>query len=141
MSTDNIKFCRNQRILNWILLGLAVVSSLCRADWNIVFGCIGLAIINKFFSKDPAYFTGILFALFSVSIIMDSIWMIIVLPNWSSDESTAPTWKSLGFIHGLVGFFAFLEVVVKGVMVFLFHRKGALENFKFINDSGIVFVK
>ncbi len=71
----------------------------------------------------------------SLSVIMDIIWMILVLPAWSQDEATNPDWKSLSTVHSLTGFFSFLEILVKGAMIFLAFRRGALQDLKFINDG------
>ena len=96
-------------------------------------GLLGLAIFVKYYEKDQKYYTGILFAIFAVSILMDIIWMVIILPSWSEDESTNPEWKGLSTVHSLTAFFSFVELVVKGLMMFLLFKKGATEDFKFVN--------
>jgi len=102
---------------------------------------MSLAILIKFYNRDSKYYSGLLFLLLAGSIIMDLLWMIIVLPNWGDDESHSPSWKSLGFVHSLAGFLSFCEVIVKGVQLFFLFNKGALNNLKFKNDSGVYYIK
>lgn len=135
LSTDDIPFIRNCRILNWILCGFALISSICRADWNVVFAFFGLAILIKFYERNPKYFTGLLFVMYSISCIMDIIWMILVLPNYDENESSSPSWKKLSFVHSLTTFCSVFEIIIKGFLLFLLFRKGALQDFKFINDG------
>ena len=95
-----------------------------------------MIIVTKFFNKEARYYSGLLFLLFSVGAILDVLWMIIILPSWSSDESQNPNWKSLSSVHTLVTVFALISLALKGLILFTQFKFGALTNFSYINDDG-----
>lgn len=115
---------------------MSLISSICRSDWNIVVGMFSLCILTKYFRENPQYFTGLLFVLHSSAIIADIIWMIMMIPSWSSDESANPMWKSLNFVHSLTVILSFIELTIKGVIVFTCYSKGALNDFQFVRVEG-----
>lgn len=79
--------------------------------------------------------------MFAISILMDIIWMVIVMPAWSEDESANPEWKDMSTTHSFTNFMAFIEVIIKGIMLFFLHKKGALDDFKYINNYQNIYTK
>lgn len=95
-----------------------------------------LCILVKYYKENSQYFTGLLFLLHSSALIADIIWMVLMIPSWSSDESANPMWKSLSFVHSFTVILSFLEFAIKGVVVFTCYSKGALNDFHFIKIEG-----
>ena len=108
---------------------LSTISCIARADWNIIIGFAALAILVRYFDKDPYYFNGILFYLLLASIILDIVWLIFILPAWNDNSPSNKLWNQLSFVHTLVSICSFLEIGVKFLSVF-FIMKG-------FDDSGI----
>ena len=134
--SDNVVYNRNLRFLNWILVGLACGSCLCRPDWNLVVGFISLAVLMRSNQNDEKYFSGLLFFFYAFSLVIDVLWMAVLFPSWKSGDGANAHWDSLSFMHNLVSLSALVEFLVKGLIVFLLFKKGAHEGFKFINENG-----
>jgi hypothetical protein len=62
-------------------------------------------------------FTKVIIQLVAVLIIADILWMFIQMPLLSHERANNVYWDSLSGIHTLVKILAFLELIVKGLIL------------------------
>ena len=116
----SIRIQNHIRIFCYLLAALSITSCIVRNDYNVVFSFLILAIINKFYSDNPKFFSKILFQLLLILVIIDIVWISITLPYWSSDSSThTEYWDSLSGVHTLAIILSFIEIFIKVIMSYL----------------------
>lgn len=95
-----------------------MTSCLARNDYNIIFSFFILVIVNNFFSTNSKLFSKVIIQLLVILIIADLLWMFIQMPLLSHDNLTTNVyWNSLSSIHTLIKCLAFLELVIKGLIL------------------------
>ena len=88
-------------------------------------------ILTVYYNQTPKLTTKILIQIFAILSIVDIIWIIYFSGAWihlSKEEIEKNTnkdqkdiitfWNSLWFIHGLVYFLAFIELILKGLLLY-----------------------
>jgi len=120
MSINLATFEGRIKILTYVLAASAVTSCIIRNDYNVVFAFLILGIINKYYNDGQQYYSKIIFQLLAALILIDVIWLIITLPYWNSEPTQHKLyWESLSFVHGLAIFLCFIQMGIKGLMLFL----------------------
>jgi hypothetical protein len=96
---------------------LSITSCLVRNDYNVIFSFLILIILNNFYNQNPKLFAKIIIQISALLIAFDIIWLIVMMPTWShSDADKSEYWKSLSGIHTFAIIFAFLELIMKGLI-------------------------
>ena len=84
-------------------------------------------ILTNFYNQTPKITTKIIIQLLTILIITDIIWIILISSAWDhdSDEEKKYTegsvnyfWSSLWFMHGLVYICAYIELILKGFLLY-----------------------
>ena len=84
-------------------------------------------ILTNFYNQTPKITTKIIIQLLVILIITDIIWIILFSSAWDhdSDEEKKYTegsvdyfWSSLWFMHGLVYICAYIELILKGFLLY-----------------------
>ena len=108
---------------------MSITSCLGRNDYNVVFSILILMILTNFYNRTPQVTSKVIIQLFTILSIADIIWIIYFSKAWiklSDEERTkignesgiAEFWDSLWFIHGFVYFLAFIELIIKGLLLY-----------------------
>ena len=108
---------------------MSITSCLGRNDYNVVFSILILMILTNFYNRTPQVTSKVIIQLFTILSIADIIWIIYFSKAWIqlSDEERAKIgnesgiaefWDSLWFIHGFVYFLAFIELIIKGLLLY-----------------------
>ena len=114
-----------------IFKSVSIASCLGRNDYNIVFSILTLMILTNFYNQSPKNTTKLLIQLLGILSIADIIWIMFFSSAWThltEDERKKNNindlediiifWDSLSFIHGLVYFLAFIELIIKGLLLY-----------------------
>ena len=110
---------------------VSITSCLGRNDYNVAFSILSLMILTVYYNQTPKITTKILIQIFVILSISDIIWIIYFSGAWThlSEEEIEETinkdskdiiafWNSLWLIHGLVYFLAFIELILKGLLLY-----------------------
>ena len=102
-----------------------MTSCLSRNDYNLAFSILTLMILTNFYNQTPKVTTKIIIQILAILIITDIIWIILFSSGWDHDSekklvegSVEYYWDSLWFIHGLVYICAYLELILKGFLLY-----------------------
>ena len=92
-----------------------------------------LLILDNFYNSSPKITSKIIIQIFFILLIPDILWIIYFTGAWThlskeerakinieESEDIVNFWDSLWFIHGLVYFLAFIELILKSLVLFLF---------------------
>ena len=97
--------------LSWVLIICSIISSLIKNDCNIFLGFILVICLNRHYFQNKSYYVKIMFQFFSLSLIFDIIFMIILFPFWINHKNEnniyLNSFKNLhyfGIIMGIVEF-------------------------------------
>ena len=114
----------------WIKL-VSITSCLGRNDYNVVFSILTLLLLIKFYNSAPKVTTKIIIQIFGILAIADVLWIIYFSGAWThlskeerakidigDSEDIINFWDSLWFIHGLVYFLSFIELILKGLLLY-----------------------
>ena len=90
-----------------------------------------LLILNNFYNSSPKITTKIIIQIFLILLFPDVLWIIYFSGAWThlskeerakidvgDSEDIINFWDSLWFIHGLVYFLAFVELVLKSLLLY-----------------------
>ena len=84
-------------------------------------------ILTNFYNQTPKITTKIIIQLLSILIITDIIWIILFSSAWDHDSDDEKNysegsinyyWSSLWFMHGLVYICAYIELILKGFLLY-----------------------
>ena len=106
------------------LQGLGVTSCLARNDFNVAFSIITLMLLINFYNSKTKAITKIIIQMITLLILADIIWIILFSTAWEHDtQSENPSedvqfWDSLWFIHKLVYVLAYIELLLKGFLLY-----------------------
>ena len=106
------------------LQGLGVTSCLARNDFNVAFSIITLMLLINFYNSKTKAITKIIIQMIALLILADIIWIILFSTAWEHDtQSENPSedvqfWDSLWFIHKLVYVLAYIELLLKGFLLY-----------------------
>ena len=137
----------------WIKL-VSITSCLGRNDYNVVFSILTLLLLIKFYNSAPKVTTKIIIQIFGILAIADVLWIIYFSGAWThlskeerakidigDSEDIINFWDSLWFIHGLVYFLSFVELILKGLLLYYlimdYYGKYSLKDLMNLNyDNG-----
>ena len=90
-----------------------------------------LLILDNFYNSSPKITSKIIIQIFFILLIPDILWIIYFTGAWThlskeerakinieESEDIVNFWDSLWFIHGLVYFLAFIELILKGLLLY-----------------------
>ena len=133
----------------YILQGLGITSCLARNDFNVAFSIITLMLLTNFYNQNPKATTKIIFQMLTILILADIVWIVLFSSAWEhNDESDEKSktiinsyWDSLWFIHKIVYVLAYIELILKGFLLYYlfadFKEKYKLSDlFNFNYDDG-----
>ena len=135
-------------IICYIIQGLGITSCLARNDFNVAFSIITLMLLTNFYNQNPKATTKIIFQMLTILILADIVWIVLFSSAWEhNDESDTKTkvdneyWDSLWFIHKIVYVLAYIELILKGFLLYYlfadFKEKYKLSDlFNFNYDDG-----
>lgn len=133
-------YSRNLRIIFWALILCGGLTSLCKADLNLILGFVGLVIVVKYYSKDSNYYLGLIFYLTAAFLVSDLIWCIMILPAWTKSPENE-VWTSLSTVHSITSLVTFIGLALKVALLgFIIKRpdnttgKG-VPGFNLVNNS------
>lgn len=66
--------------------------------------------------------------LLSCVILFDIIWVIIMSFAWKHNSDDSDYWRSLSWMHGMVYFLSFFEMIAKGIAIFFLVNEYKLKN-------------
>ena len=102
-----------------------------RNDYNVIFSILILLILNNFYNSSPKITSKIIIQIFAILSISDILWIIYFSSAWThlskeerskidigDTEDIINFWDSLWFIHGLVYFLSFIELILKGLLLY-----------------------
>jgi hypothetical protein len=133
-------YMRNLRIIFWGLIVCGGLTSLCRADLNLIVGFVGLVITVKYYNKDSNYYLGLIFYLTTAVLISDLVWCIMILPAWTKSPDNE-VWTSLSTIHSITSLVTFIGLALKITLLgFIIKRPDnttgkAIPEFNLMNNS------
>ena len=117
--------------LYFITKVVSITSCLGRNDYNVLFSILTLLILDNFYNRAPKVTTKIIIQIFCILSIPDILWIIYFSGAWKhlskeerakinvgDAEDLVTFWDSLWFIHGLVYFLAFIELILKGLLLY-----------------------
>ncbi len=128
-----------------------MTSCLARNDFNVAFSIITLMLLTNFYDQNPKATTKIIIQVISILIIADIVWIVLYSSAWEhNDESqkhlrtseiNKEFWDSLWFIHKIVYILAYLELILKCLLLYYlmanFKEKYRLRDlFNFNYDDG-----
>jgi hypothetical protein len=93
--------------------GLSTASCMIRNDFNIIFSFLVLIIFIKYLKESQKFYSKIIIHLMGGLIVADIIWIVIVLPYWTSSVKADIYWNSLSGVHSFALWLSFLEILVK----------------------------
>ena len=96
-----------------------------------MFSILTLLLLNNFYNSSPKVTTKIIIQIFGILTIADILWIIYFSGAWThlskeerakidigDSEDIINFWDSLWFIHGLVYFLSFVELILKGLLLY-----------------------
>ena len=104
-----------------------MTSCLGRNDYNVVFSILTLMILTNFYNRTPQVTSKIIIQIFTILSIVDIIWIIYFSKAWiqlseeekiGNDSNIVTYWNSLWFIHGFVYFLAYIELILKALLLY-----------------------
>ena len=87
-------------------------------------------ILNNFYNQSPKITTKIIIQIFAILSIVDILWIIYFSGAWThvpkekqqlkikDSADIIDFWNSLWLIHGIVYFLAFIELILKGLLLY-----------------------
>ena len=86
-------------------------------------------ILTNFYNRTPQVTSKIIIQIFTILSIVDIIWIIYFSSAWNqlseeeeikkgNDSDIVTYWNSLWFIHGFVYFLAFIEIIIKALLLY-----------------------
>ena len=86
-------------------------------------------ILTNFYNRTPQVTSKIIIQIFTILSIVDIIWIIYFSSAWNqlseeeeikkgNDSGIVTYWNSLWFIHGFVYFLAFIELIIKALLLY-----------------------
>ena len=92
---------------------------------------MALLILDNFYNNSPKVTSKIIIQIFAILTIADILWIIYFSGAWThlskeerakidvgDSEDIINFWDSLWFMHGLVYFLAFIELILKGLLLY-----------------------
>ena len=130
--------------------GLGITSCLARNDFNVAFSIITLMLLTNFYNQNPKATTKIIIQVLTILFLADIVWIALFSSAWDhnsesdnskSNEGETLFWDSLWFIHKIVYVLAYIELLVKGFLLYYlivdFKEKYKLSDlFNFNYDDG-----
>ena len=130
--------------------GLGITSCLARNDFNVAFSIITLMLLTNFYNQNPKATTKIIIQMLTILFLADIVWIVLFSSAWEhnsesdnskSNEGESLFWDSLWFIHKIVYVLAYIELLVKGFLLYYlivdFKEKYKLSDlFNFNYDDG-----
>ena len=130
--------------------GLGITSCLARNDFNVAFSIITLMLLTNFYNQNPKATTKIIIQMLTILFLADIVWIALFSSAWEhnsesdnskSNEGETLFWDSLWFIHKIVYVLAYIELLVKGFLLYYlivdFKEKYKLSDlFNFNYDDG-----
>ena len=119
-----------------------------------MFSILTLLLLNNFYNSSPKVTTKIIIQIFGILTIADILWIIYFSGAWThlskeerakidigDSEDIINFWDSLWFIHGLVYFLSFVELILKGLLLYYlimdYYGKYSLKDLMNLNyDNG-----
>ena len=119
-----------------------------------MFSILTLLLLNNFYNSSPKVTTKIIIQIFGILTIADILWIIFFSGAWThlskeerakldigDSEDIVNFWDSLWFIHGLVYFLSFVELILKGLLLYYlimdYYGKYSLKDLMNLNyDNG-----
>ena len=105
-----------------------MTSCLARNDFNVAFSIITLMLLTNFYDQNPKATTKIIIQVISILILADIIWIILYSSAWEhndesqkhlrTNETNKEFWDSLWFIHKIVYILAYLELILKCLLLY-----------------------
>lgn len=77
-------------------------------------------VLHNFYNENSFFYSKSLIHLTFAIVLIDVLWLLIIIPLWKTTEAKNEYWQSLSGIHNFTLFVAFMELVVKIGMIFLF---------------------
>lgn len=99
--------------------GLSTFSCIIRNDFNVVFSFVLLIIYNAYYADNKALFGKVIFQTLGLLVALDLLWLIVVIPFWSSSEKDTEFFKSLGWMHTVGIILAFVQLGIKAALGYL----------------------
>ena len=101
----------------WVLIGFSIFSCLSRNDYNLIAGFLLLIIFNNY-SSDLKFTSKITIHILSVLTVFDLVWLIAMSFVWDHKNNYAQDyWSSLSWMHTMIFWFGFIEMVYKIALV------------------------
>ena len=130
--------------------GLGITSCLARNDFNVAFSIITLMLLTNFYNQNPKATIKIIIQMLTILFLADIVWIVLFSSAWEhnsesdnskSNEGESLFWDSLWFIHKIVYVLAYIELLVKGFLLYYlivdFKEKYKLSDlFNFNYDDG-----
>ena len=127
--------------------GLGITSCLARNDFNVAFSIITLMILTNFYNQFPKATIKIIFQMLAILTLADIVWISLFSGAWEhGQDNKNPSgeiqfWESLWFIHKIVYILAYVELILKGLLLYYlfadFKEKYKLRDlFNFNYDEG-----
>ena len=119
-----------------------------------MFSILTLLLLNNFYNSSPKVTSKIIIQIFGILTIADILWIIYFSGAWThlskeerakldigDSEDIVNFWDSLWFIHGLVYFLSFVELILKGLLLYYlimdYYGKYSLKDLMNLNyDNG-----
>ena len=103
-----------------------MTSCLARNDFNVAFSIITLMLLTNFYNQNPKATTKIIIQILSILIIADIVWIILFSSAWDHGDNPEQNsskeenifWDSLWFIHKIVYILAYIELLLKGFLLY-----------------------
>jgi hypothetical protein len=108
-------------------IGISIFSSLMRYDFNVFFSYLILFLYSLFYPNNKIGIGKLIIHIICGVIIGDIIWMIFMLSYYSSSQPTNQ-WKFTSGLRSLMNFFAFCNLIIKGVIGYYFFDEFKNEN-------------
>ena len=120
-----------------------------------MFSILTLLLLNNFYNSSPKVTSKIIIQIFGILTIADILWIIYFSGAWThlskeerakidigDSEDIINFWDSLWFIHGLVYFLSFVELILKGLLLYYlimdYYGKYSLKDLMNLNyDNGV----
>lgn len=74
---------------------------------------------NYLNTNQEKFWTKIVFQIVLLGIIFDLVWLILMASIWSHKDNDSEYWNSLSWMHNLIYYFSFVEIIIKGILVYL----------------------
>ena len=108
-------------------IGISIFSSLMRYYFNVFFSYLILFLYSLFYPNNKHGIGKLILHILCGVIIADIIWMIFILSYYNSSQNTNQ-WKYTSGLRTLMNFFAFCNLIIKGVIGYYFFNEFKNEN-------------